>query len=195
MQKYKNRLGHKYGRLTVVKFAGRSAASIKQKTVLWECSCDCGTTGHIVHARNLASGRVSSCGCLRIEQSRAAGISKALPGVEAAESRIYLKYKNLAKRRGISFSLLKEDFIRMIYDNCTYCGSAPTGHTIAHRKHLDDVKIVHNGVDRIDSSLGYSKDNCTPCCKNCNWAKLELSLEDFKEHILRIATHMNLIGK
>jgi len=193
MPKYINRLGHKYGRLTVIKFVGRNEASKKQKTVLWSCDCDCGTKNHIVHARNLASGRVRSCGCLAIEQSRKVGISKALPGVEAAEKRLYNKYKNLAKKRKIKFSLTIEEFLSLVYSPCYYCGTEPSGHTTAKRRYLPDVKIIHNGVDRVNSSQSYCKPNCVPCCKNCNWVKLDLSLSEFKSHIKKIALHMNLI--
>lgn len=191
--RYKNRIGEKYGRLTVISFAGRNEYSIKQKTVLWNCKCDCGTENHLVHARNLVSGRVQSCGCLAVEQSRKAGISRALPVGIAAQKRIYNKYINGAKQRNLTFDLDFNHFLTLITSNCHYCNSSPRGFTIAHRRFLDNEKLVHNGIDRIDSAIGYIVSNCVPCCKYCNFAKYDLSVDDFKNHIKKIAIHLNLL--
>ena len=38
---------------------------------------------------------------------------------------------------------------------------------------------VSNGVDRVDSSLGYIEENCVPCCKFCNYAKRALPVDVF----------------
>lgn len=46
-----------------------------------------------------------------------------------------------------------------------------------------------NGIDRIDSTKGYSADNCVPCCSKCNRMKLDHSIEDFKNHISKIYNH------
>jgi len=100
--RYKDRVGEKYGRLTVIEFAGRNEASRKQKTVLWKCDCDCGTRSHVVHARNLASGRVKSCGCLAVEQSRRAGVSRALPGKQSA---VFFSNSVFVSRLGHNFLL------------------------------------------------------------------------------------------
>lgn len=191
--RYKNRIGEKYGRLTVISFAGRNEYSIKQKTVLWNCKCDCGTENHLVHARNLASGRVQSCGCLAIEQSRKAGISRAAPKGQAAQKRIYNKYTNEAKRRQLSFELTFDQFLKLITSNCHYCNSEPRGHTTAYRRFLDNESFTHNGIDRANSNIGYIVSNCVPCCKYCNFGKYDLSVNDFKNHIKKIAIHLNLL--
>lgn len=192
MPKYTNRIGHKYGRLTVVRFGGRNEQSIKQRTVLWYCDCDCGTKNYLVNARNLHNNRVRSCGCLLIEQSRKAGISKALPGKLSAETRLYKKYKSNAKKRELDFNLTQKQFLDLVYMPCYYCGTDKSDSTIAHRRYLDDIKIEHNGVDRINSKVGYIISNCVPCCKHCNWAKKEMDLDFFKAHILKICAHLGL---
>ena len=43
------------------------------------------------------------------------------------------------------------------------------------------IPITYNGIDRIDSTKGYFNDNVVSCCKVCNRAKSNLSLEDFKQ--------------
>lgn len=48
-----DRTGHKYGKWTVLKYAGNET---------WKCLCDCGTIRN-VHSSSLALGRSASCGC------------------------------------------------------------------------------------------------------------------------------------
>lgn len=55
--------GMKFGRLTVVRYAGRASP----KGALWECACDCGTI-HTTRGRSLTSGSTSSCGCLWLDK-------------------------------------------------------------------------------------------------------------------------------
>jgi hypothetical protein len=42
-------------------------------------------------------------------------------------------------------------------------------------------------LDRVDNTKGYSKNNCTVCCKVCNRMKYTLSSVDFIAHIKKIA--------
>jgi hypothetical protein len=44
----------------------------------------------------------------------------------------------------------------------------------------------YNGLDRIDSSKGYTRDNVEPCCVICNTMKWTLSKKDFLKHIALI---------
>lgn len=51
---------------------------------------------------------------------------------------------------------------------CTYCGLM----------HSSGV----NGLDRMDSSKGHTKENCVPCCRECNQAKMNYwTFEEMKE--------------
>lgn len=70
-------------------------------------------------------------------------------------------YKNNARRRNIQFNLKEEDFIKIISDNCYYCGSPQA-----------------NGIDRVDSNKDYILENCVPCCEFCNKMKLDHSIEE-----------------
>lgn len=54
--------GKRFGRLTVVRFAGRG----KRKLLIWECLCDCGKTC-LCYGNGLTSGAKRSCGCLGSE--------------------------------------------------------------------------------------------------------------------------------
>ena len=55
-----NLIGKRFGRLTVIKDAGRKEAG----GVLWQCKCDCGNEV-VVETKYLNQGHVQSCGCLK----------------------------------------------------------------------------------------------------------------------------------
>lgn len=58
----KNLIGMKFGRLTVVEFAGLN----KDKKALWKCQCDCEKKSIIIYlAHSLKIGNAKSCGCIK----------------------------------------------------------------------------------------------------------------------------------
>lgn len=60
-----------------------------------------------------------------------------------------------------------------------------TAYKIINCKHfLIYLKI--NGIDRVDSNIGYTKDNSVPCCKYCNFAKHTMSEDDFYVWVKRV---------
>lgn len=63
-------------------------------------------------------------------------------------------YKSGAKVRNIPFNLSLDDVIKLIDSECYYCGD-----------------LNSKGIDRIDNTKGYTKDNCVSCCKFCNIMK------------------------
>lgn len=60
-----NLIGQRFGRLTVIERAG----SDKRKESIWRCQCKCGGE-RLVLSSLLRDGRVTSCGCARVENSR-----------------------------------------------------------------------------------------------------------------------------
>jgi hypothetical protein len=50
---------------------------------------------------------------------------------------------------------------------------------------------VYNGIDRIDSSIGYVIENCISCCGRCNVAKMSESQQDFLSWIDRVYSHIH----
>ena len=81
-------------------------------------------------------------------------------------------YARGASSRELSFELTKEQFETISNKNCYYCG-----------------KESPNGIDRVDSSKGYSLSNCVPACKHCNYAKGNLSQELFDEWVSRLINY------
>jgi hypothetical protein len=89
----------------------------------------------------------------------------------------YQRYKKRAEIKGIEFDFTKEDFINLSTKHCFYCGNEPAEHNpYKHKSQMhNDTKtratVYTNGLDRIDSNKGYTKENCVPCCPMCNWMK------------------------
>ena len=83
-----------------------------------------------------------------------------------------------------------EEFNSLIGKPCYYCGQAPTIHTsLIERSNKSEPMLKHNGIDRLDSSIGYELNNCVPCCFKCNHAKNTMTTSEFLKHIEKIYLH------
>jgi len=78
--------------------------------------------------------------------------------------------KAQAKARHIYFDLTLEQFKSFWGWPCAYCG--------------ESIKTI--GLDRIDSSKGYTVDNLLSCCGDCNYMKSDMSLDEFVERCRKI---------
>ena len=78
-----------------------------------------------------------------------------------------------AERRGYSWQLNTGQATIFYTQPCHYCGEIPNG------------KL--NGIDRQDNSRGYIVENCVPCCPTCNYAKYQMSPEEFIWHCTKVA--------
>lgn len=85
------------------------------------------------------------------------------PQAKASKSRTfrnngrYIHVVLAAKRRGLEWTITREDFNRLMLGVCTYCG--------------DSIAGTGSSLDRVDNTNGYTLDNIVPCCKDCNWAR------------------------
>jgi len=174
--------GHKKGRLTVLSYSYSHTQPSGQKRAMWNVICECGTEKKI-STSGLTSGKTISCGCYKAE-----GLNKKEEGVSSFNHK-YRGYKARARthNKNIEFTLTKEEFREIVLKPCHYCGVESSSRTMA--KPTANGAFVSNGIDRIDSSLGYIKGNCLPCCTICNWMKGDLSYNDFFSHIKGIIYH------
>ena len=81
---------------------------------------------------------------------------------------IYRVYLNSARKRGLMFALTLEDVKRLIAAPCIYCGQ------------------YAGGIDRADSTQGYTLENSVSCCGLDNIAKQTLSRPEYLAHIQRV---------
>lgn len=74
--------------------------------------------------------------------------------------------KASARARGIPVTLTLSQYQQLVVSNaCSYCGSELPAHG--------------HGIDRIDSSVGYSLENATACCIKCNVGKASMTTPEF----------------
>lgn len=183
-----NLTGRTFGRLVVIETIGK-----RGKRVFWRCQCSCGNMKDVA-SNHLKEGMVNSCGCIRKEKGAAflrtyskEHVSTKRGGYgDSNRNRLYLSYRRGAIRRGIEFSLTRENFAEITSKNCFYCGSEPM--SIAKGKGTFG-QYVYNGIDRIDGDIGYALSNCNPCCWMCNRAKLDSSLDDFNLWLERLTNY------
>ena len=105
--------------------------------------------------------------------------AKALPGqyrvitdenpcirVHFVTSERIRKLKQGAKDRDLVFELSDTKVKEFIHQDCYYCGQPNA-----------------DGIDRLDSSVGYTEENCVPCCGVCNIMKNRFTTDTFFNHI------------
>ena len=85
------------------------------------------------------------------------------------------QYKRRAKQNGLCWEIDNE-FAGLLKQPCHYCGAT---HSI--------------GVDRVDNSKGYTKENSVPCCKPINMMKGTLSKNEFFQLCKEVVIHNHLL--
>lgn len=104
---------------------------------------------------------------------------------------VWRQYQKNAELRKVPFELDLETFTLVATGSCTFCGIKPdrvrtySGARV-HQTTKDFGVFVYNGIDRLDSSRGYTADNVTSCCWDCNRAKGKLSTQEFDSWIERL---------
>lgn len=94
------------------------------------------------------------------------------------ESYRFYQYKSNAKRKGHRFEITFDFFVDITSQQCYYCG-----------EFSEDKEFC--GIDRKDSTEGYTKTNCVSCCTLCNRMKMETPFERFLEHVQKISHNQN----
>ena len=167
--------GDKFNRLTVLEFS----KSDKRWRKWYKVKCDCGSE-KVVMGSAMTSGNTKSCGCLSKEIKK----SKRIPKNHSEITAIILGYKRHAERRGLKWELTRKDVEMLVKMNCFYCDSKPNN--IKKTKNSIGDGFIYSGIDRIDNSKNYTKQNSVPCCKICNYAKSDMNLKEFQDWAIRI---------
>lgn len=91
----------------------------------------------------------------------------------------YKVYQNNARHKNRNFDLSEEDFVEMTKQPCIYCG----GYSDTYSGEQ------FNGIDRIDSNIGYSINNCVTCCSTCNRMKMDLDVDEWISKMKQIINY------
>lgn len=157
--------GRRFGIRTILK-RGEKYKSSGQYS--WFYKCDCGKTGY---STRIAIKSSKSCGCLNPKPNNQPKPKYSWPDYKEAYP-IVRNTRSKAIKRKLDWNLSDQFVYDMIKSDCYYCGLSAV-----------DMKHGRVGIDRIDNSLGYVESNCVPCCRYCNSAKMDLSVEDFQNKI------------
>lgn len=163
--------GKVFGKLTVIDFSHVD----KHSRAFWNCICECG---------ELTKNATATLNCGNATQCFKCGRKFKEQG-HAGLSKIIKEYQYGARDRGLCWELTRDDVAFITKQNCTYCGCEPS-RVMKTDSLTDHGHYVYNGIDRVDSTKGYIIDNVVACCTKCNWMKSNLSINDFKEHIMKI---------
>lgn len=81
-----------------------------------------------------------------------------------------------ARVRGYEYSLTVDEVKEYWQKPCFYCGSP-----------METI-----GLDRVDNTKGYTKDNIVSCCWDCNRIKMTMTVDGFFEKIIQIYNNNKL---
>jgi hypothetical protein len=147
-----NRVGHRYGMLTVIGRAPNRGTG-KNATAHWVCRCDCTNVvivrGHSLQKGNDGRGGTRSCGCLtkKIQAER-------LTTHGMARSRIYRVWHMMRQRCNNPKSGAWETYGGR---GIKVCEPWSDFETFVHDMGLPDA---HMTLDRINPNGNYCKENC-----------------------------------
>ena len=151
----------------------------------------CSTCGeaYIVQRRTLKTGNRRLCGkCISMKGAAAVRGKPAhnrLPNDEGAFKGLYTRYRLSAAERGVAFELSIEQFRNLTKDDCHFCGAPPSQLTPKSKKGNAPL-YLYNGIDRLESPLGYHISNVVTCCGLCNRMKGDSTVDSFLERIAAI---------
>lgn len=175
--------GRIFGKLTVL---NKSTERGKKNQIKWDCKCECGNY-HTVTGESLRHSKSRSCGCLQWEPTnKIKDRKKAILKVQ------YYQIIKRHRKKFVSDIISLDTFIELVCSNCYYCDaefSTELEDRTAWTKSkglVSSTKVQINGIDRINSDIGYTDGNCVPCCKHCNFAKNSLTQMEFKSWISKV---------
>lgn len=151
---YKDLTGQQFGRLTVLRDAGRS----KSGDVLWECECSCPERNHIITtSSNLQRLHTQSCGCYQKSQNSKAHSKDTLfdivddiaIGYTSKGEQFFVDKDNIEKLQGHSWWYTARGYlagyvngqIMLMHRFLTNCDDE---HVVDHKNHITGDNRIQN---------------------------------------------------
>lgn len=137
--------------------------------------CRCGIERIISYAA-LKNNRTKSCGCYKQYKAEVCKSQRQLYTVLDY-------YKRSAAYKSKVWGLTDKEATDLFQLPCAYCKRIST----RIHKYNGNSEYMHlNGIDRIDNAKGYLPGNVNPCCRDCNRAKTNRTMEEFSAWVLRL---------
>ncbi len=131
---------------------------------------------------NLKWCRQTSCGCKK---------QKIVFGTQSIQRQFHNSMKISSQKRNRICDLSQEEAVKLAEQACFYCGeiASTLRHNARSKKGLYPAWVM-NGIDRLDSKIGYTLGNVVSCCKECNRMKNDTSVPIFVAKIKRLYAKM-----
>lgn len=168
--------GDRFGKLVV-----RDIILNSKRNRLVECDCGVIFAGY---SYNLANGTTTRCSACAIkDRVGKPNLANRIDPLQRTINDQWNVFRKHARKHGDDF-ISKEYWFALTQLSCVYCKSQPSNvrKAVAHA-----TDFWYNGIDRIDSSIGYVVGNVQTACWTCNRMKGNMSHEDFLTHIRKIA--------
>lgn len=176
--------------------------SCKNGVLYWKAKClECNKV-YSVHGANVRNGlskRCTDCGCGHGHSKQIGQTRTKRTAEESAYHYLFIKLKKDAKKRKHVWELSEQQVKSLVSQNCSYCGIVPSlvctplkDQGLSQKREKEST-IVRNGIDRIDSSKGYTAENSIPCCAQCNLAKSDFTQAEFSSWFDRLATFQGYV--
>jgi hypothetical protein len=164
-----SRVGETYGRLTVL----REYQSPCKKYVLCETSCSCGGGTTKTRRHDMVSGKIQSCGCLRIERTVETNKKRFDPNAisKSVEYRMLARARHRAKKNNLPFNIELSDIV--IPKTCPLLD-------IELKSNTDKTSPNNPSLDKIIPELGYVKGNIWVVSLRANKLKNDASLQELQ---------------
>lgn len=132
--------------------------------------CDCGSVTECSVSEVKNGYKLGCNSCKGTRQST----NRTKLDIDTSVNSAYAKIKSQARIRNIEFSLDRDTARILMTSPCNYCGVLGSSYKIR--------TASVNGIDRIDSSIGYIGGNVVACCKKCNLAKHTMGAQEYIDH-------------
>ena len=105
------------------------------------------------------------------------------------EKTLWKDYKRDAEKGDRTFDISVSEAASIFRAPCAYC------RMIGNTKHKNgNGHVYFTGIDRKNNAIGYLKTNVVPACKTCNYAKRELSVEEFVAWAKRLQDYQSSLA-
>jgi hypothetical protein len=106
-----------------------------------------------------------------------------VPGSKAKRSDDEVLVDHFKMHAAWEVTLTDSEILGLLNGDCHYCGKSPQLKKVAGRE------VLRNGIDRVDSNLGYVTGNVVSCCGTCNSMKSAMPVDQFIEQAHLISEH------
>ena len=157
----KDLTGQRFGRLTVIEYAGTLVTKNHSRTTMWKCKCDCGNIKDVRYS-NLARGTTQSCGCIHKEKL---GSMNRTHGLSGNKTRLYTIWKNM---RGRCFNTNDKSYDRYGGRGISVCEEWDKSFEAFYKWSIEngykeDIAESNRNrlsIDRINNDGNYEPSNC-----------------------------------